>query len=68
MTIHAVGPLDILPEPLHILPLGHPIALEVGAVLPAPQSAMMQANVPTGRVALYAWSFHADSDDDKTDL
>ena len=68
MTIHAVGTLDILPGLLHILPFGHPIALEVGAVLPAPQSALMQANVPTGRVALYALFIHADSDDDKTDL
>lgn len=66
--IHAVGILDILPEPLRILPFGHPTALEVGGVFPAPQSAMMQTNVPTGRVAWYALFLHADNDDDKTDL
>ena len=38
---------------------------EVGAVFPAPQSAMMQAYLPPGKVALYALLRHANTDDDK---
>lgn len=51
-----------------MFPFRHPTAPEVGAGLPAPQSAMMQAYLPTGKVALYALLRHADSDDDKIDF
>lgn len=51
-----------------MFPFRHPTAPEVGAVLPAPQSAMMQAYLPPAKVASYALYLHADTDDDKLDF